>query len=357
MCGRGVRALSGRAPSGRTMLKGWIGGMVAGVSMALSLAAAAAESAVVFVYHEFGNPAAGAIDIDLEQFDRHIEAVRDHYRALPLPEIVAAFRRREPLPARAIALTIDSAYASAYREAWPRLRRAGIPFTVFVQTDPLDLARPGYMSWNQLRELAAAGVGVGTLGASYRRYPDAAPAERAEDMARAIRRIEEELGFRPLLFAYPYGDFGSADRAAVREAGFVAAFGQHSGVAGPAQDSYALPRFFMNRDLGSVERFRLAADAVPLPVVDVVPEETVLNGADNPPAIGFTVAPSAGPLDRLNCFASNEAAAVRLERLGSRRIELRLSRPFTPPRGRVNCTLPTADGRFHWFGQQYYVPR
>ena len=35
MCGRGARALSGRAPSGRTMLKGWIGGMVAGVSMAL----------------------------------------------------------------------------------------------------------------------------------------------------------------------------------------------------------------------------------------------------------------------------------------------------------------------------------
>ena len=68
------------------------------------------------------------------------------------------------------------------------------------------------------------------------------------------------------------------------------------------------------------------------------------------------MAEQAGPLDRLNCFASNEAEAVRLERLGARRVELRLSRPFQPPRGRINCTLPVDGDRFRWLGLQFYVP-
>ena len=113
---------------------------------------------------------------------------------------------------------------------------------------------------------------------------------------------------------------------------------------GWAREAARAPRMQLMQD-EPARRRRLGATRLPLPR-SARPASTALNYKSD-----------AGPLDRLNCFASNEAAAVRLERLGSRRIELRLSRPFTPPRGRVNCTLPTADGRFHWFGQQYYVPR
>jgi len=314
------------------------------------------DSAVILAYHEFENDRVPSINLRAAQLEAHVAEIgRGGYRALPLADVVAAFRRREALPERTLALTVDSAFESAYAVAWPIFRRAGVPFTLFLQTDALDEGRRGYMTWEQVRELASAGVGIGSLGAAYLRYPDAPSAVRAEDLARSARRIEEELGFRPRLFAYPYGDFGSADRTAVREAGFLAAFGQHSGVAGTGQDAFALPRFLMSEAMGSLERFRLAANALPLPVFDLVPDETVLKPADNPPAVGFTVAEQAGPLDRLACFASNEPEALVLQRLGARRVELRLSQAFEPPRGRLNCTLPLPDGRWRWLGMQFYV--
>ena len=37
-------------------------------------------------------------------------------------------------------LTIDDAFLSVYREAWPRLKRAGLPVTLFVATESGDPA-------------------------------------------------------------------------------------------------------------------------------------------------------------------------------------------------------------------------
>ena len=45
---------------------------------------------------------------------------------------------------------------------------------------------------------------------------------------------------------------------------------------------------------------------------------------------------------------------ARAERLGPR-IEVRVETPFPPGRTRINCTMPGAGGRWHWFGRQFYV--
>ena len=38
------------------------------------------------------------------------------------------------------------------------------------------------------------------------------------------------------------------------------------------------------------------------------------------------------------------------------RIELRITEEFPPGRTRVNCTLPAGEGRWRWFGMQFFVP-
>ena len=111
----------------------------------------------------------------------------------------------------------------------------------------------------------------------------------------------------------------------------------------------------MNERFGSRDRFRLAGNALPIPARDVTPKDMVLGADGNPPAFGFTVAPEAGALDRLSCFASNQKGAATIEILGGRRIEVRLTTPFAPPRGRINCTMPAGDGRWRWFGRQFYI--
>ena len=141
------------------------------------------------------------------------------------------------------------------------------------------------------------------------------------------------------------------------ESGFVAAFGQHSGVGHADADLFGLPRFLMTRRYGSVSRFRLAARALPLHVTDLTPQDAVLDGSRNPPPFGFTLAENQGPIETLSCFASYLQGPVRIERLGARRIELRFSKPFPPGRGRINCTMPAGDQRWRWFGLQFFLSK
>ncbi len=314
----------------------------------------AADAAVIVMYHRFGEDAYPSTNTRLDQLDAHIaELARGGYTVRPVADIVAALKAGAPLPDRTVGITIDDAYASVYAHAWPRLRAAGLPFTVFVSTDAIDQGAGGMMNWDQIRELAAAGVTIGHHAAAHAHMAGADPTANAADIARATRRFRAELGQAPTLFAYPYGEYGLALRAAIAAAGFAAAFGQHSGVAHAQSDMFALPRFALNERYGGLDRFTLIAQALPLPVADVTPSEPVL--ADNPPSFGFTVTADVGDLGRLNCYASG-AGATTVERLGARRIEVRIGEPFPPGRARINCTLPGPDGRWRWFGTQFLVP-
>ena len=316
--------------------------------------ATAQSEAVIVMYHRFGEATLPSTNIRLEQFDAHLEALATGgFTVLPVPEIVAALRTGTALPDKAIGITIDDAFSSVYQEAWPRLRAAGLPFTLFVSTDPVDAGAHGIMSWDQIRDLADAGVTIGHHSAAHGHMAGRDPADNGADIAKATRRFRDELGRVPELFAYPFGEFSRGVKDLVAEAGFTAAFGQHSGVAHDAEDLFALPRFALNEAYGDLDRFKLISSALALPVTDFTPSDSLLG--PNPPPVGFTVAEGIERLERLNCFASGQGAAT-IERLGPRRIEMRLKVPFPPGRSRINCTLPGRDGRWHWFGMQFLVP-
>ncbi|MEQ9126021.1 MAG: chitin deacetylase, partial [Alphaproteobacteria bacterium] len=129
-----------------------------------------------------------------------------------------------------------------------------------------------------------------------------------------------------------------AVRETVRAAGFETGFGQHSGVLHPAADIFYLPRFAMNETYGDLGRFKLAANALPLPVKEITPADPLLSPADNPPILGFTITGDAvAGIGRLACYPSNQGKA-RLEKLGAR-VEVRLDNAFPPGRARINCTM------------------
>ena len=190
---------------------------------------------------------------------------------------------------------------------------------------------------------------------SHPHLPDVSDEQLQKEFMHSNARFNDEIGFVPKLLAYPFGEFGMREKRAAEQAGFIAAFGQHSGVAYANADLYGLPRFAMNENFGSVQRFRLAANALPLRVYDITPHDTVLRD-ENPPAFGFTVEEGLGGLNRLACFASNQDGAVRIERLGDRRMEVRIEKKFAKGRGRINCTMPAGGDRWRWFGMQFYIP-
>jgi hypothetical protein len=208
------------------------------------------------------------------------------------------------------------------------------------------------MNWEQIRALKAAGVTIGAHTDSHLHMTRADEAEIRGELERSAARFKAELGEVPALFAYPYGEAGSAVRDLVIKQGFSAAFGQHSGVGYRSGDRFFLPRFPFNESFGDMSSFRQRVDALALPAIEITPVDPLVT--TNPPAFGFTVNASIAGLDRLACYHP-AFDAVTVERLGQSRFEIRFPGPFRPGRSRLNCTVPGPDNRYRWFGWQFYV--
>lgn len=329
--------------------------LIAAILISISAPAAAADSAVFLVYHRFGEDSYPSTNVRIEQFEAHIrELVQGPYNVMPVGDILDALRNGRELPDRTVGITVDDAYLSVYTEAWPRLKAAGLPFTLFVATDALDEGHAGMLDWSQIREMHRAGVEIGAHTSSHLHMADSAAEKNRAEIEQSLKRFEEELGERPSLFAYPYGEAGSTEQTIVREFGFAAAFGQHSGVAYSGSDMTYLPRFALNENYSEQSDFRLRINALPLPVTDVLPADNVVQG-NNPPSVGFSVADRVGSLANLACYHS-QFGRVETEILGTHRVEVRFPEPFAAGRSRLNCTLPAGNARWRWFGLQYYAP-
>ena len=67
---------------------------------------------------------------------------------------------------------------------------------------------------------------------------------------------KKHLGYNPIFFSYPFGEYSNDFQKIVKELGFRYAFGQHSGVVDETKDLYALPRFPINEKYGDLKRFQ-----------------------------------------------------------------------------------------------------
>lgn len=313
------------------------------------------SSAVVFSYQRVGEDTMPHSSISTDRFREHIRELKTAgYSVLPLPRIIEAVNRGEMLPHKTVAITFDGAYASTQGNALAFLDEAEIPYTLFFSSDMADGPSPGHLGWDQLKALKRKkGVSLGILPSAYAHLINNSPEANAALINKAVSKYRENFGEEPQFFSWPYGEYSSALKKQIETYGFKASFGQQSGVVYAGADFLALPRFTMTDNFGDLDRFRLTANALPLPVSGVTPEDTIL--AQNPPMIGFTVTPEIQDLSKLSCFISG-IGKVGIVKPGGNRTEIRIEEPFIDRRTRVNCTLPddtVIPGEapsWRWFG-------
>lgn len=319
-------------------------------------------AAVIFSWHRIGEDDGSGTSLTPSDFEAQIrELVRGGYTPVSLSEIVSAMRSGHALPPLSVALTFDGGHASTIEKAAPLLLEKRIPFAVFFASDKADEAAPGYLGWDDLRSLADNPlVTLGIHPAVYARLTGMPSAEVARQINKARVRYREEIGAEPAFFAYPFGFTSAECRSVVEKQNFRAAFGQQSGVASSLSDPYLIPRFPVTEGYGDIDRFRMTARALPLPVRNVAPEDPFVS--ENPPSIGFSFDPGGGEsLSRLSCFSSGQGRP-KVEIIGDNRVELRFSRPFDNERVRINCTLPSGvadsegEPRWRWLGFLLNVP-
>jgi peptidoglycan/xylan/chitin deacetylase (PgdA/CDA1 family) len=126
-----------------------------------------------------------------------------------------------------VGITFDDGYVSVLDTAVPELARYGFGATAYIISDRLG----GTNEWDEgptwpllsadgVRELAAAGIEIGSHAATHMRLKDAGPEHLSAEVHDSRTSLAALLGTEIRGFAYPYGSMDAAARRAVREAGY-----------------------------------------------------------------------------------------------------------------------------------------
>ncbi len=167
----------------------------------------------------------------------------------------AADLLNRPSGRRLLHVTFDDAFQSV-ENAVPILERLEVPATIFVCSELAASGRPLQvpelegltsleervtLTWDWFRSLGKDGlVGVGSHTGSHPHLTRLSDEELRHELQGSKAAIEDELQRPCELLAYPYGEHDERVRAAVREAGYSAAF------AAPGK-SWQLDRFQVPR--------------------------------------------------------------------------------------------------------------
>lgn len=121
-------------------------------------------------------------------------------------------------------ITFDDGYRDNLTEAYPVLKRLGLPFTIFVTARFARSAAPLYLRDTDLRTLAADPlVTIGAHGDSHTRLTTLAEDALGEELRHSKKWLEDATGRAVSVMSYPHGAVDARVRDAVRAAGYSAA--------------------------------------------------------------------------------------------------------------------------------------
>ncbi|NLG27871.1 MAG: polysaccharide deacetylase family protein [Chloroflexi bacterium] len=124
----------------------------------------------------------------------------------------------QPLPPRPMMITIDDGYKEVYTVAHPVFERTGLRPVLYVIIAYTQ--NSGYLSWDQLRELVAAGYSVGAHSYDHTNLRGLEAADLQHQIADPKSELERELGIAISAYSYPYGSYSDAIIAVLREQGY-----------------------------------------------------------------------------------------------------------------------------------------
>lgn len=321
-----------------------------------------ASEAVILLYHHVSQSTPPSTSVTPEVFREHLDFLEDEgFRVLPLVEMLDALYAGKELPARAVAITFDDAYQSIFENAWPELQRRGLPFTLFIATDPVDRATRGYMNWDQLRQMDAELVDFGAHSVSHGHLLHRAASESLNEWeARVLaeltigaERIHDELNQSVRSFAYPFGEYNADLSALVAEQNWYG-LAQQSGAVASHVPPTEIPRFPMATGFADINRFRTAVMSRALPVEVRDTRSRLVEEGQVPRTFDFQIGEGSFRLAQLACYSSSGQPLTLA--VVEDRVEVQLP-ALTSGRNKINCTAPSSAeaGRFYWYSQQWIL--
>lgn len=152
---------------------------------------------------------------------RHLTALGDLGPLVSWDDALEILAGRRPLDGPVFCLSFDDAHLSWRGVVVPMLRELDVPAMFFVTTGLIG--QPGNLSWDDCRDIAAAGFAFGSHTVTHQRLTDQSDDDARREFVESKRQLEAEIGVEIRDFAAPYGsdvDFGPREIALARETGY-----------------------------------------------------------------------------------------------------------------------------------------
>ena len=310
------------------------------------------EGVLSIMYHRFNENKYPSTNIQMNVFYDQIKLIKNsNYEFLQPNDFEKDFDKAKKQ--KKILLTIDDAFESFYKNAWPYLKKNKIPFILFVSTEPVG--RKGYMTWEQIKEIEKQSFAViGHHSHSHDYLIDKNNLEFISDIEKANKLFLDNIGYVPTIFSYPFGEYSEFMRNYISK-NFKYAFGQHSGVIDLNKEKFQLPRFPINENYGKLDRFQSILNTFPLEYKKLLPIEKKIKKNDNPPDFQVEFFKEQKNIKNITCF-SNEGDIWKKSniKIDKNILTIKFREPFKPRRGRINCSL-NDNGKWRWFGTQFVI--
>jgi peptidoglycan/xylan/chitin deacetylase (PgdA/CDA1 family) len=203
----------------------------------------------ILMYHYVSVPPPDAdkyrldLSVTPAALDAQIEYLAlEGYTPIRVSDLTDYFLNGTPLPPKPIVLTFDDGYLDNYENAFPILKKYKFVATFFVITQFIEDGKPGYMSWNQLEEMAIEGMEIGSHTLD---HPDLKGKSRAAQMnqiAGSKRMIESRIGTPVKSFCYPAGKYDGVTIDVLRSSGYLAAVTEIQGTRQSVNEMYEMRR-------------------------------------------------------------------------------------------------------------------
>ncbi|MDC9720743.1 MAG: polysaccharide deacetylase family protein [Gammaproteobacteria bacterium] len=335
------------------------------VGLIWSLPSIAADHFNILLYHHISSTTPRSTSLSAQEFEGHLKYLQENnYHVIDLAVAIDAVQKNQPLPNKSVVITFDDAWRDIYLQGVPLLNKYGYPFTVFVNTDPIDQKNRHAMTWDMLRDLKSQGVNLAnhTRDHDYLvrkpRYDEQWLANTLANITYAQQRLTDELGPVPKWLAYPFGEYNNSLKNALKERGYIA-FGQQSGGVAQFSDWQALPRFPAAGPYSNLKTLKTKLASQPFPANYAAFKNPVIRvdqGGNSQPLLGveLTTAQRLGVRQQLSCFIVGERETPVWQ--DKMHFTVSASKALGKGRNRYNCTAPIwGQKNYYWLSHQWLI--